>query len=272
MPITKLAAIIKEAPKKKKLYAVLIAVVLIIVVVIIIKALTSGTGDAYDIYQKAENDFHSAAEAQITVVTNLSLRSGNQQNSVRVDGKILRAGEGDKARLQAELTLDYFGEHLSKKLYYENGWLYQDFQELLLKRTSSWEEALALSQTSPLIIPREAVKTSIKRETAEGQSFSLILNGGEIENIMIARMEELEDMSGIESAETEYKDAELIIELDRKGSLKSRTLLFTAGVSKDGSLVELIYEQKLNISSLGKTPLTPPENLESYLPAPAPPV
>jgi hypothetical protein len=54
--------------------------------------------------------------------------------------------------------------------------------------------------------------------------------------------------------------------------LKSRTLLFTAGVSKDGSLVELIYEQKLNISSLGKTPLTTPKNLESYLPAPAPPV
>ena len=254
--------------KGVRVLCALAAVLVVVALVLFLRTLTADR-DAFSLYGKAEERFSDLSAARVTVRTSLSMAREDRQASVRVLGEVLRRGRVDAARLSADLKLDYFGESFDRKLYYADGLLYRDFTDRRLKQASDHETARAILCMAPLSVPREAV-TEASASAAEGGGLRLemVLDGETVRDLLVERLEELDDMSGLGNAEVAYKSVTLGAETDAGGTLKKRNFMFFADVTAGDATVSLIYEQELLVAETRDVSVEEPQDLGDYKEAP----
>jgi hypothetical protein len=256
-----------QIKNKKMLLSCIGAAVLLAVLLFVL--LYGRGGSAYRIYERETERFYRAPSVEAAVRADLSMAREDRQMSTGLTGTVRRNGADGAADMEAELTLDYFGESYEQKLYYTGGVLYRDFMGRKLKSAADFSEAAADFRIGPFDFPEEAVATaSVADNDSGGGDVVLMLDVGATRDFLMEHILTMDGMSGFENADFDFLEAKVRMGLGKNGRLKSRLLMITASVVLNGTEATLIYELELNVMKTGGVEVSPPPDPESYLDAP----
>jgi hypothetical protein len=221
--------------------------------------------DPLRLYQAGLSALESAASAQLTAQSSLTLSGGSQRLGMTIYGDIQREGSGETARLSAQLREDFAGA-ADEEVYFIDGMLYRSLGGQKTRQVMDYAAALNSLYIGGLDFPAEAVlRQELSPDAGGGRRLELLLDAQALREDLLERLAPWEDRQVIEEAGVVFGDALFNATLDKRGLLTERRLAFSATLGEGERAMSMVCDLLLSVEGINETVVTLPPDLGDYM-------
>ena len=254
----------------KKLSAVLLAMLLVLSMAACDSAPKQ---DAFDIYEQviAKNAEITSLEATMTAAINMvSASDPENPMDLTMEGSVQQVIRTETDfDLAVEATLGMMGQSVGMKMYFKDGYMYQDMMGMKMKTAAPIEEMMeqmSMLDVNNFKFSREDVKEMSTAKVEDGTEIKLTFDGERMNTLITELLDEAGMADLLGSTSMTISDIQYTMVVDADMNAKVMHIVFDATVAAEGEVVTMSADITLEISAMNTLEAVEfPADLDTYI-------